>query len=506
MKKFTQPYNYLINIKLMSKQTLFFLLLCPIFGFSQWNQIGSIDGNTIQSDFGTTTSLDASGDIIAIGAPLDDSMANDAGEVRVFQNNSNVWTQIGSSLFGLGVAGEQYGNAVSLNAPGDILAVGSRFTNIVRVYQNISNVWTQIGADIIGEVGTDNFGYSVSLNGAGDVLAVGAINNQGVNGVNSGHVRVYLFIGTSWIQIGQDIDGEAANDFSGESVSLNDAGTVVAIGATLNDGNGSNSGHARVYEYNSGANTWAQKGSDINGPTVSAFGTSLALSDSGDILAVGAPSEDVGSGTNEGEVRIYQFISNAWTKIGQDLNGSNSRDEFGTSVSLSSDGTILAVGAPALLFGHIDNVGYARIFKNISGTWTQIDQDITAGADNETGTSVSLNTNGSIISVGLPKGASTLGRTLIYENTNILSITDNSFSTKISMFPNPSHNEAIVSIGNVQEKINVSVSNILGKIIETFAVKNTNEIKFETSKYASGIYIVNLQSGNKKASLKLIVE
>ena len=66
---------------------------------------------------------------------------------------------------------------------------------------------------------------------------------------NSGHVRVYEYSGGSWSQLGADIDGEAAGDSSGYSVSLSSDGTIVAIGATGNDGNGSNSGHVRVYEY-----------------------------------------------------------------------------------------------------------------------------------------------------------------------------------------------------------------------------------------------------------------
>ena len=39
-------------------------------------------------------------------------------------------------------------------------------------------------------------------------------------------------------QIGSDIDGEAADDYSGFSVSLSSDGTIVAIGARYNDGNG----------------------------------------------------------------------------------------------------------------------------------------------------------------------------------------------------------------------------------------------------------------------------
>jgi hypothetical protein len=52
----------------------------------------------------------------------------------------------------------------------------------------------------------------------------------------------------SQTQIGADIDGEAVDDWSGNSVSLSSDGSIMAIGAPLNDGNGSNSGHVRVYD------------------------------------------------------------------------------------------------------------------------------------------------------------------------------------------------------------------------------------------------------------------
>ena len=50
-------------------------------------------------------------------------------------------------------------------------------------------------------------------------------------------------------QIGMDIDGEAAGDRSGYSVSLiKSDGNTVAIGAHSNDGNGTDAGHVRIYE------------------------------------------------------------------------------------------------------------------------------------------------------------------------------------------------------------------------------------------------------------------
>ena len=117
--------------------------------------------------------------------------------------------------------------------------------------------YQQIGQDIDGEAAGDLLGYSVSLSADGTVVAIGATRNDGVNGFNSGHVRVYERNGSEWTQRGSDIDGEAEYDQSGISVSLSADGSVVAIGATGNDGNGSNSGHVRVYGWNGSA--WTTK-------------------------------------------------------------------------------------------------------------------------------------------------------------------------------------------------------------------------------------------------------
>ena len=67
-----------------------------------------------------------------------------------------------------------------------------------------------------------------------------------------------------WIQVGTDIDGEAADDESGSAVATNADGTIVAIGAHLNDGTGINAGHVRVYEYSS--STWTQLALQKNQP------------------------------------------------------------------------------------------------------------------------------------------------------------------------------------------------------------------------------------------------
>ena len=110
------------------------------------------------------------------------------------------------------------------------------------------NIYAVIGADIDGEAADDWSGYSVSLSSDGTTVAIGAPYND-ANGSDSGHVRIYAWNSTTsaWEQQGADIDGEAAGDWSGNSVSLSSDGTTVAIGATFNFDNGSDSGHVRIY-------------------------------------------------------------------------------------------------------------------------------------------------------------------------------------------------------------------------------------------------------------------
>ena len=161
----------------------------------------------------------------------------------------------------------------------------------------------------------------------------------------------------TWIQRGADIDGETAGDYSGASISLSGDGTVLAVGAPNNDGTSGtttdNRGHVRVYKYDATNSTWIKLGADIDGEGASDnSGLSVSLSDDGTVLAVGALNNDGTSATatdNRGHVRVYRYGVNgtsAWTKLGADIDGEGNGDNSGRTVSLSGDGTVLAVGAP----------------------------------------------------------------------------------------------------------------------------------------------------------------
>jgi uncharacterized protein YdgA (DUF945 family) len=178
----------------------------------------------------------------------------------------------------------------------------------VRIYawNSATSAWEQQGADIDGEAAGDNSGTSVSLSSDGTTVAIGAIMNED-NGTQSGHVRIYAWNSatSAWEQQGADIDGEAAYDWSGYSVSLSSDGTTVAIGAPYNDANGDNSGHVRIYAWNSATSAWEQQGADIDGEAADDWsGWSVSLSSDGTTVAIGAYLNN-GNGTLSGHVRIY---------------------------------------------------------------------------------------------------------------------------------------------------------------------------------------------------------
>ena len=350
--------------------------------------------------------------------------------IYVTVSSENEWTQTGLDIDG--EAQDDFsGTSISLNSAGNRVAIGAYGNNgdneadsgHTRIYEYSEGSWTQLGEDIDGEAAGDESGYLVSLNSAGDIVAIGASLNDG-NGSNSGHTRIYQYNGTSWVQLGQDIDGEATGDNSGYSVSLNSSGNIVAIGAYSNDGgNGVDSGHTRIYQYIAGS--WTQIGQDIEGEAQNDnSGISVSLNSAGDIVAIGAPFNDGDNVTDSGSTRIYQydFKNNTWTQLGEDIDGEAAGDESGYSVSLNSAGDIVAIGA-SLNDGNGTKSGHTRIYEYSAGSWTQLGQDINGeAAEDQSGYSVSLNSAGYIVAIGaIYNGGNGLasGHTRIYEYNGI---------------------------------------------------------------------------------------
>ena len=92
------------------------------------------------------------------------------------------------------------------------------------------------------------------------------------------------------------------------------------------------------------ASTWTQLGSDIDGEAPDDWSGSVSMSADGTRVAIGAERND-GTGTDAGHVRVYAESGGTWTQVGADIDGEAAADWSGDSVSMSSDGTRVAIGA-----------------------------------------------------------------------------------------------------------------------------------------------------------------
>ena len=314
--------------------------------------------------FGTSVSLNAAGNRLAVGAAID----------RGF---GNVATASG---------------AVSLITFTDTaFSGGALAATIGRGYTGGNNI--DLGTALAGD---DRLGTSVALNAAGDRLAAGAVGDDGPSDAtsNTGSVRLFTFADTNFTggalvtTIGRGYTGGSnldlgseleASDAFGTSVALNAAGDRLAVGAPLDSGSGNstlNSGSVRLFSFSdtsfAGGTLTATIGRDYSGGSnldlgsaleaSDSFGRSVALNAAGDRLAVGALGDDgaTNASSNSGSVRLFTFTDTGFAggalaaTLGAGYTGGNNmdlgtileaNDQFGSSVALNAAGNRLAVGA-----------------------------------------------------------------------------------------------------------------------------------------------------------------
>ena len=117
-----------------------------------------------------------------------------------------------------------------------------------------------------------------NCNNIGDntvTLSVRDIN--GTTGTCTAQVTVFSAL---WNQVGSTINGEASGDSFGSSVAFSDDGKRMAVGAFGNDGAGNNAGHVRVFDESGGV--WTQVGADIDAEAATNSACLLYTSDAAD--------------------------------------------------------------------------------------------------------------------------------------------------------------------------------------------------------------------------------
>jgi cysteine-rich repeat protein len=295
----------------------------------------------------------------------------------------------------------------------------------------------------------DQFGRSLAVSADGTTLAVAARGEAsaatGIGGDQAdnsawgtGAVYVFRRSGSTWIlQAYIKSSNPGAYDFFGESVALSADGSTLAVGApgedsaatgiNGNQADNSASGAGAVYVFTRSGTAWSQQAyiKASNAGVSDQFGDSIALSADGLTLAVGAIGEasaatgiDGDQANNSaqwaGAVYVFGRSGTMWSQQAY-IKASNTDpgDEFGTSIALSADGSMLAVGAPyensaarGIDGDQADNsddaAGAAYVFARSGTTWSQQSyvKAFFASSSFHFGQCVALANGGSTLAIG----------------------------------------------------------------------------------------------------------
>ena len=339
---------------------------------ADWTQVGQDLGDA--NAYPPVVSISASGEVVAVGnyfAP--DDGGDLLGYIKVYRTPANPggdWTQIGNTLTAKSAYFSAY--VVCLSADGEVVALGDyeslpdgNLSGAVKIYRAPATPggnWTQIGKDIVSDA-LEYSSYSASISTDGSIVAIGtskaiSVDSPGYTTYNSVYREPDAADG-DWTQIGQTI---VTNGLS-TTISISGDGSVLAL-PSYAQGDSGVLGATRVYGApENGGTTWTQIGQDILPSAGTSYDSqAVSLSSNGDVIAIG--SFEPGTSTT-GQVRLYRMPisgSTSWTPIGDAIVGETSESHFGYSVSLSTDGSTVAIGAPYGEFGGSD-AGQVRVYQ-----------------------------------------------------------------------------------------------------------------------------------------------
>ncbi len=292
-------------------------------------------------------SVAISGSTIIVGAIGDDIGANtDQGSAYVFLRSGSLWTQQQKLTALDGAVSDVFGWALAVS--GNTIVVGALSDDVSFTNQGSAYVFVRSGTNWTQQqkltatdaAASDNFGAAVGI--SGDTVVVSAVSDDVGANADQGSAYVFVRSGTVWTQQQKltASDG-AAHDNFGNAVGV--AGNVIAVGAPL-DNVGANSGQGSVYMFVLGGETWTQQQQIFasDGAANDRFG--IAVGVTGDTVLVGANLDDVNANADQGSAYVYLRAGAVWYEQ-QHLTASNGapNDAFGASVAVS--GNTIIIGA-----------------------------------------------------------------------------------------------------------------------------------------------------------------
>jgi len=357
------------------------------------------------SNQGFSVAISGDGNTIVTGGPQDNS---DTGAVWVFERTNGVWNET-QKLIGTPSATDQtQGLSVAISSDGNTIAVGTPGANGVFIFIRNGASWVQQGGLLTGSggIGTPRQGTSVALSFDGNRLASGGTGDNSFTGA----VWVFSRTGTVWTEETKLVPINSISALVGISVSISSDGNTIATGGSSDN---SNIGATWIFTLTSSG--WSQVGSKLVGTGAigaSQQGSSVALSSDATILVVGA----TGDNSLRGAFWYFQNISGTWTQIEKVVSPPTASIlRFGFRISFTPDGNTLVVGAR----GTEPVVGFAYIFVRQSNSFTYTELLAPSDADylgSSFGFSVAINSTANTIVTGSPfePSATPVGRTYVF--------------------------------------------------------------------------------------------
>lgn len=339
--------------------------------WSAGDRLLAADGD-FRDFFGDAVALD--GDTALVGVRSDDVLGNtNQGSAHAFVRDGAVWLAEGPLTSGLGATDDQFGRVIAIS--GDTALIAAPWDDIganvdqgsVFVFVRRGGQW-QMQAKLLASDGatSDRFGESVAIEG--DTALVGASLEGNEQGFLKGAAYVFTRADTSWTQ---QAKLEAANLGQslrfGRSVAL--SGGLALIGAP-SDSIGSPGGQGAAYVFARSGDGWTQQARLFadDGASADAFGSSIAVD--GNTAVIGASQDDVATLPDRGSAYVFTRSGTTWTqqaKLVADM--SSATGEFGASVAI--DGDLVAIGAPNEDVGNNLDQGAAYAFARTGQVWVQ---------------------------------------------------------------------------------------------------------------------------------------
>lgn len=352
------------------------------------------------------------------------AVATGAVYIFVRNTSNNTWSQEAKFWPSAGVSGDGFGNEVSMDSTGTRVVSGSPSEAVsgtsgvgaVYVFTRSGTTWTQEQRIPCNDVTLNaNFGQASSISADGTRLISGSWSLTN----NSGYAYIYRRSGTTWT-LDQRINASdiATNMFFGYSFDIDETGTRVIVGA-YNASNGTtNTGAAYVFLRSGTTWTQEQKLTPASGVSADEFGFCVSIDSAGTRVAVGSKGRDFGGTSNAGSVFVYTRSGSTWSAEAEFSHSDRATgDGLGTNkVQITPNGNYILVGC-RLKNGR---EGAAYIFSRTGTSWTQ-SKKYTASSvssNSDYGMSVAIASDGSRCVISQyaddPSGIQNAGSVYVY--------------------------------------------------------------------------------------------